>query len=185
MSRSQVARRPGYKGKVSGLTSLPVDSCTIPGIITMLATVLPTASLAADAVQECLGVLETLQKHTHVTATWQLLPLADVFAVDVVNNRIQVSSLKAILQELRLSWSRSLGFNSSFKVSFASVVLPTDHLDLVCYPEETNIKIPKTQNNFSRIAESRMSRQASASQGLRRRSRPTMFRTPSVWLLCW
>ena len=74
-SLSQVARRPSYKGKVCGLTSLPVHACTVPGIVIMLATVLPTASLGSDAVKECAAVLETIECHMNAL---QLLPVADV-----------------------------------------------------------------------------------------------------------
>ena len=111
-SCAQVARRPGYKGNVSGITALPVDACTVPGALIMMATVLPTASLAADALQECVTVLETLESHMQVNTTLQLLP-ADVFAVQVRGNTMSLSSVKAVIHELGLTWARLLGSHTS------------------------------------------------------------------------
>ena len=102
----KVARRPTYKGHIAGLTSLPVDCCTVLGILVTLATLLPTASLGPDALMECLGVLQTFEEHMSINDSIPLLPHARVFCVQVQENLMPVPALKAALHELGLSWAR-------------------------------------------------------------------------------
>ena len=107
---SQVARRPTYKGSVSGLTCLPVDSCTCLGLIVILATLLPTATFGADAIAECCNVLQALEAFFPSDGCLQLLPHAEVFRVVIQGHSLPVSSIKAALHELGVGWARLLGF---------------------------------------------------------------------------
>ena len=104
----QVARRQAYKGNIQDLTSLPVDACTVMGILVLHGSLLPAASFGPEGVQECVSVLQALEEHMHITGVWQLLPHSDVFRLEVQDNCLDIAQLKAMLRELGLSWSRHL-----------------------------------------------------------------------------
>ncbi|CAE6950908.1 unnamed protein product [Symbiodinium sp. CCMP2592] len=103
---AQVARRTTYKGQVKDLTCLPVDACTVPGILVLLATLLPTASFGPEGVAESVSFMERLEQHMNMNQSVQLLPFAQTFKVDVRENKLPVEQIKAILSDLGLSWSR-------------------------------------------------------------------------------
>ena len=88
------------------MTCLPVDSYTTLGLLLMLATLLPATSFAADGISECVRVLQTLEEHMMINEPLQLLPHAAVFVAEVQENQVLLAQLKAILEELGLSWSR-------------------------------------------------------------------------------
>ena len=101
-----VARRTSYKGQVKDLTCLPVDACTVPGILVLLAMLLPTASFGPEGVAESVSFMERLEQHMNMNQSVQLLPFAQAFKVDVRENKLPVEQIKAILPELGLTWSR-------------------------------------------------------------------------------
>ena len=86
----QVCRKSSYKGSVQGLTNLPVDGCTVLGILVMQATLLPTQSFNADSIVECVRVLQSLEQHMHVNGPFQLLPSGDIFRMEVQENQVHV-----------------------------------------------------------------------------------------------
>lgn len=96
---------------MQGLTNLPVDGCTVLGILVMQATLLPTQSFNADSIVECVRVLQSLEQHMHVNGPFQLLPSGDIFQMEVQENQVHVSRLQSVLKELGLSWSKLLGFS--------------------------------------------------------------------------
>ena len=107
----QVCRKSSYKGSVRGLTKLPVDGCTVLGILVMFATMLPTQSLNADSMAECVRVLQSMEQHMHVSGPFCLLPSGNIFRVEVKDNHVHVSRIQAVLKELNLSWSKLLGLS--------------------------------------------------------------------------
>ena len=101
-----MARRPTYKGSVQEITNLPIDACTVMGVLVLEATLLPTSTFSQEGVQECVAVLQALEEHMNVNCALQLLPHAQAFQVQVQDNLLPLPRIKAILHELGLSWSR-------------------------------------------------------------------------------
>ena len=88
------------------VTILPVDACTILGMLMIQATLLPNNSFGVDGTSECVAVLQALEENMNVNATLELLPHCDAFAVEIQQNCLQVSALKRALRELGLGWAR-------------------------------------------------------------------------------
>ena len=105
-SPPKVARRQAYKGNVSDLTCLPVDCYTSMGLLVMLATLLPATSFSSDGIHQCVAALKTLEEHMCLNCCLQLLPHAELFKLQLQENALPVSQVKAVLKELGLSWSR-------------------------------------------------------------------------------
>ena len=78
----------------------------MPGILVLLAMLLPTASFGPEGVAESVSFMERLEQHMNMNQSVQLLPFAQAFKVDVRENKLPVEQIKAILPELGLTWSR-------------------------------------------------------------------------------
>ena len=105
---TQVIRKPGYKGAVATVSSLPVDAATALGMIVVLACVLPTSTLTADAVKECLGVFEAMESKLDSQWSLQLLPHEPQFCLAISEGMASAADLKNMLKELALPWCKCL-----------------------------------------------------------------------------
>ncbi|CAE7788072.1 icmt-1, partial [Symbiodinium sp. CCMP2592] len=100
----QVARRPSYKGAVDSVSSMPVDATTIPGMILVLGSILPSSTLSGDAVSECYKTLQTMEECMQINKKLYLIPGEEAYALEVCENHVRLSALKSVLKELELSW---------------------------------------------------------------------------------
>ena len=128
----KVLRRPSYKGAVCLAETLPVDASSILGTVLVLACVLPTSTLTADAVATCQAVLKELEKHIPTDATFRMLPEDPLFVLQLRDGRVSADDLKQMMRTLGLSWRKLLDLASCTatpRVSSSCYVSPV-HLRL-------------------------------------------------------
>ncbi|CAJ1442941.1 unnamed protein product [Effrenium voratum] len=90
-----VVRKSGYKGAFKAKTG-PLDGATVLGICQVLASVLPAASMQMAAVKSCLNTLSFLESFVSISTS---LPTRGSAALDVSNNMIPTTQLKALLKD--------------------------------------------------------------------------------------
>ena len=120
----QVLRRPSYKGGMGSDPSLPVDATSVLGTLLILACILPTSTLSANAVNDCLHILQVLEQAFPRDVTLGLLPHSDVFLLNVQAHRVRLEDVKMMIKELGLQWGRQGSSEISLIVSLVLALRP-------------------------------------------------------------
>lgn len=91
-------RRSGYKGQVEATNfNLPVDTCTLPGLLCCLACFLQNRGLQKEAVNQVWGIIDKLDSQGNFRGTVRLLP-------DVQNCHLSFEANETSLE----SWHEAL-----------------------------------------------------------------------------
>lgn len=105
----EVRRKGAYKGKQvhKDKIQLPMDACTVPGILLCLACYLSARGLRTDQVNQCTEIMKKLDSRNQVCEVMKLLPHNQHFFIEIENNRIHTEQLKEAVSQIGISWSRT------------------------------------------------------------------------------
>ena len=109
-SAKQVLRRATYKGQLSSETALPVDACTVMGIVITVGSLLAAPGLPQQTLDGCCKVLGSMEDHATLPDTIALLPGVNDFLLDVKDNTVELKALKSVMSKLEIPWARHSSF---------------------------------------------------------------------------
>lgn len=86
--------------------ALPIDACTVMGMVTIVGSILSAPALATKTLDVCAQTLFALEDKIVLPHVIFLLPNARDFTLQINNNKLEFKSFKAIIKNMGLSWSR-------------------------------------------------------------------------------
>ena len=107
---AQVRRKGSYKGKVVGVSSkfesLPMDCCTVPGILLCICCFVAAKGLSASQVDACFDIVAKLESKMKISEQFKILPHFRRSHIQIHANKINLGDLKPVVAECSISWNR-------------------------------------------------------------------------------
>lgn len=105
----KVRRKGSYKGKMKlGVDTdpIPMDSCTIPGILLCLSCFLSAKGLKLEQVKCCEKIVSKLESKLCLSEMFNLLPQFRGGNIAINENEIDLQDLHDLVEECGVQWTR-------------------------------------------------------------------------------
>lgn len=107
---AQVRRKGSYKGKVVGVSNksdaIPMDCCTVPGILLCICCYVAAKGLSLSQVDACFDIVTKLESKMKISEQFKMLPHFRRSHIQIQANQIDLGELKPVVLECNISWNR-------------------------------------------------------------------------------
>ena len=112
-------RRDAYKGKLikktQGVASVPMDCCSVPGVLLCLAVFLAAKGLAESQLSKCVTIVTKLESLVEISMNFYLIPSFPGSCICISQNMFEKGSIKEFVTNNGMSWSRCINISGIAK----------------------------------------------------------------------
>ena len=104
---AKVMRRTQYRGSTRLTYTLPIDAASTMGILVVIGTILPAASLSAEALGQCKQMMKSLEKYSACHEIVAVTPEGRELRLEANGqNLFLLADLKHLWKKLSLNFTR-------------------------------------------------------------------------------
>ena len=101
--------------KTDDISSVPMDCCSVPGVLLCLAVFLAAKGLSEAQLSKCVKVVKKLESLVLISTRFDLIPSVPGSCISISKNMLELWSIKEFCTDNGISWNRCLSVSRTVK----------------------------------------------------------------------